>query len=273
VGDFFSSDGTRLDIVASAVVLLAAFAVRFLGGRYIRKQLWSSTDESRTWLVRLRNVTLLLTVVALLVIWADELRAAALPFLALGVALVIATKELIMSMSGSVLRATSGSFTVGDRIKVGDLRGVVIDHSLLVTTMLEIGPTQVRTGRIITVPNSVFVATPVANESRGHGYVLHSFTVPVKRSEFEYADKVLSEAAASQAEPYIEEARAHMTERARRYSLSVPIVEPIVLARPASADTVELTVRLPVAARDVWQVENSILRSWLSAAHADSEEG
>ena len=45
-----------------------------------------------------------------------------------------------MSIGGSFLRATSGSFAIGDRIRVGDTRGVVIDHSLLVTTLLEIGP-------------------------------------------------------------------------------------------------------------------------------------
>jgi small-conductance mechanosensitive channel len=265
VSDFFSTDGVGLNVVASVVVVLLALTTRLVGGRYIRRQHWESPDEGRHWLVRLRNATLLLAVAALLVVWAHELRTAALTFLALGVAFVIAAKELLMSISGSLLRATSGSFVVGDRIKVGEMRGIVIDHSLLVTTLLEIGPSHVRTGRLVTVPNSVFVSTPVANESRGHGFVLHSFTVPVKRAEFEYADHLLSSAAVAQAAPYIDEARAQMEARARKYALTVPIVDPIVLARPASADTVDLTVRLPVAARDIWQVENRILRAWLEA--------
>ena len=265
MGDFFSTDGAGLKVVASFVVIAVAVAIRLGGGRFIRRQDWESPEESRHWLVRLRNATLLLAIAVLLVVWAEELRTAALAFLALGVAFVIATKELIMSVSGSLMRASSGSFAVGDRIKVGEIRGIVVDHSLLVTRLLEIGPTHVRTGRVITVPNSVFVSSPVANESRGHEFVLHTFTVPVKRAEFAYADSILTDAAAAQAAPYLDEARTEMEARAHRYALSVPIVDPIVLARPASPDTVELTVRLPVAARDIWQVENRILRAWLEA--------
>lgn len=274
MSDFFSSEGLGLEIVASAFIVAAAVAARVIGGRYIRRQEWPSDEERRRWLVQLRNASLLIAFFTLVVVWADELRTAALTFLAFAVAFVFATKELIMSVGGSLVRATSGSFIVGDRIKVGDLRGSVIDHSLLVTKLLEIGPGHVRTGRIIVMPNSTFLTNPVVNESRGHDYVLHSFTVPVKRSEWKRADRILYEAAVAEAAPYIESARAQMEDRAKKYSLSVPIVEPFVLASPASADTVELMVRVPLRARDVWQVENNILRAWLDAASAaDNTEG
>lgn len=270
MSDFFSLDSVGFDVAASAAVLLVAASIRVFGGRYIRRQRWASQDESRGWLVRLRTATLLFVVVALVVVWANELRAAALTFLALGVAFVIATKELIMSISGSFVRAVSGSFTIGDRVRIGDVRGVVIDHSMLATTLLEIGPSHVRTGRVITVPNSVFLSSPVANESRGHKYVLHSFTVPVKRSEWKEADRVLNDAAVAQSAPYIDAARAQMEARAHRYGLSVPIVKAFILAKPESADTVELTVRVPVAARDVWKVESDILKAWLEASPASA---
>lgn len=230
------------------------------------KQRWPTVDERRSWLVRLRNATLLLSVFALLVIWADELRAAALTFLALGVAFVIATKELIMSIGGSVVRTLSGSFTIGDRIKVGDLRGVVIDHSMLTTTLLEIGSAHVRTGRVVIVPNSVFLTSPVANESRGHQFVLHSFVVPVKRSEWQRAEQVLYEASVAESSDYLDEARAQMETRAVKYAISVPNVEPFVLVKASTPETVELTVRVPVEARNLWRIEDSIQRRWLEAS-------
>lgn len=266
MNDFFSSDGYGLEIVASIVVVILALAARAIGMRFIRSQRWATTDESRLWLVRLRNTTLLVAVFALLVVWADELRAAALTFLALGVAFVIATKELIMSLSGSLVRATSASFSVGDRVAIGAIRGIVIDHSSLTTTLLEIGPSHVRTGRAVVLPNSVFLSSPVVNESRGHEYVLHSFTVPVKRAEWQQADRILKAAADDAASPYVEEARRHMEERAAKYSIPVPTVEPFVLAKPTGPDVVEMTVRLPVVAREVWRIENDILRTWLAAA-------
>jgi hypothetical protein len=47
-----------------------------------------------------------------------------------------------------------------------------------------------------------------------------------------------------------------MENRARRYSLSMPIVDPFVLAKPTAVDTAQLTVRVPVPAREVWRIEH-----------------
>lgn len=57
---------------------------------------------------------------------------------------------------------------------------------------------------------------------------------------------------------------------AREHALPKPIVEPIVLAKPTSPETVELTVRVPTEAQYVWKVENEILDAWLTS---DSPEG
>ena len=203
--------------------------------------------------------------------WADELRTAAITFLALGVALVIATKELLMSISGSLVRATSASFGVGDRIIVGSIRGIVVDHSTLTTTLLEIGPAHVRTGRVVVLPNSIYLTSPVVNESSGHEYVLHSFTVPVKRTEWREADRVLQAAADEASAPYVEAAREQMEARAKRYALPLPSVDPFILAKPTGPDAVEMTVRMPVAAREVWKVENEVVRAWLDAATTAGE--
>ena len=62
-------------------------------------------------------------------------------------------------------------------------------------------------------------------------------------------------AARAHTAPYVESARAHMEARARRHSLSLPIVEPLVLATPTDPDTVNRTVRVPVEAQDVWRIE------------------
>ena len=263
VGDLFSSDGVGLEVVASVVVVVAAVFVRLFGGRLIRRQQWATPEEGRRWLVRLRNATLLLALTALVVVWADELRAAAITLLAFAVAFVIATKELITAISGSFVRATSASFVIGDRIRFGDMRGVVIDHSLLTTTLLEIGSGHVRTGRVMVVPNSVFVTAAVSNETRGHEYVLHSFTVPVARAEWRIADRVLRDAAARASSSYLAGARAEMEARAAAHNLPMPTVESFVVPSPLTSDTVQLTVRVPVAAGDVWLVEAEVLRAWL----------
>src|SRR5690606_21856396 len=120
-----------------------------------------------------------------------------LSVVALAVALVVATKELILCITGSILKTGAQSFKIGDRIQIKDFRGDVIDQNLFATTIMEIGPgklTHQRTGRVTVLPNSLFVSEPVINESYTHDYVLHVFTVPFKRQDdWQSAQKSLLE--------------------------------------------------------------------------------
>jgi small-conductance mechanosensitive channel len=264
-----SLEGKIENVIASVVIIAIAVVVRLSVGRILRRREWMSVEDSRRLLIQVRNFTVLLVFFGLIVVWAQELRTAALSLVAFAVAAVIATKEMIMAIGGSFTRATSGSFTIGDRVRIGDYRGDVIDHSLLTTTLLEIGPGHVRTGRALVLPNSMLLSAAVANETRGHDYILHSFSVPVPRRDWRRAERVMLDTARRQSAEYVEEARMQMEQRARTHSLSVPIVDPFVLAKPTSVDAVELTVRVPVPAREVWRIENEIIRSWLDAADAD----
>ncbi len=257
-------EGDRLEnVIASVVIILVAVAVRLAVGRLVRRQTWASAEVGRRWMIQVRNMTLLVAFIALIVVWAQELRTVALSLVAFAVAGVIAMKEMIMAVGGSFSRATSGSFAVGDRVRIGTHRGDVIDHSLLTTTLLEIGPGHIRTGRTLVIPNNVLLTDAVANETAGHGYVLHSFAVPVARQEWQRARTVLLDAAETHSAEYVEDARREMERRAREHSLTMPMVDPFVLAKPAGVDTVELTVRVPVPAREAWWVENEILAEWL----------
>jgi small-conductance mechanosensitive channel len=263
---FFTVEGKLENVIASVVIIALAVIVRLAIGRILRRREWMSVDDSRRLLIQVRNITVLLVFFGLIVVWAQELRTAALSLVAFAVAAVIATKEMIMAIGGSFTRAMSGSFTIGDRVRIGDHRGDVIDHSLLTTTLLEIGPGHVRTGSTLVLPNSMLLSVAVANETRGHDYVLHSFSVPVSRLEWRRAEEALLDAARRFSAEYVDEARVQMAKRAREHSLSVPIVDPFVLATPISVDGVELTVRVPVPAREVWRLEHQILRSWLDEA-------
>ena len=258
---FVEGAGSRL--AATIVVLLAALVARSLLRRVTSRLSWASETQGRRVYVQLRALIVGLGAAAILVIWAAELRSVAISLIAVAVALVVATKELISSAAASMLRASSGTFQIGDRIRIGDLRGDVVDHSLMQTTLLEIGPAHVRTGRTLTVPNSMLLNEPVANETRGNAYVLHSFVVPVTSAQRSEAEEVLLQAARTVAEPYIQDAEAVMQERARRYSIPMPVVGPMILPKVASPEQIDLIVRIPARARDVWRAEDEITRAWL----------
>ena len=136
--------------------------------------------DQRRLLAASRNVFLFMLLVGLVLIWAPQLRTFALSLTAVAVAIVVATKELILCLSGAVLRGTTRAFGVGDWIEVGEIRGEVIDHTLLATTLEEFGTgphAYMPTGRTVVLPNSIFLTSAVRNQTALREHTYHSFAV------------------------------------------------------------------------------------------------
>lgn len=254
-------------LISTLVLILAIVFLRTFSSRAIKHSI-ASPELRRRWLVQTRNALLLLFLLGLVIIWAQELRTLALSIVAIAVAFVVATKELILCISGSVLKTGARSFSVGDRIQVKDFRGDVIDQNLLATTIMEIGPgklTHQRTGRIAVIPNSLFLSEPLINESYTHDYVLHVFTIPFKREDnWQLAQQAFLAAARRQCAPYLEEVRKHMRLISDRQGLDTPTVEPRVTIQIPAAGEIHLIVRLPVKAQQRGYIEQAILQEIFS---------
>lgn len=266
----FTIPDSAFSLVISTVILLVAIILmRGLTARYIRRNV-RAAELRRKWLVNSRNGFLLLLLLGLVLIWGNELRTLALSIVAIAIAFVVATKELILCLTGSLLKSGSGAFNLGDRIQVKDFRGDVIDHSLLATTILEVGPGKSmhqRTGRVIVIPNALFVSEPIVNESFTEKYGFHTFYVPFKRDDdWSAARRALLEAAQRHCEPFIEQVRNHMGRVSELRGLGLPPVEPRVTIHVPNATEVHLIVRLPVPAGQRSTVEQEILEEVLSSS-------
>ena len=244
------------------IIILRMAVVRFIHRSII------SVELRRRWLVQSRNGILLLLLLGLILIWGEALRTLALSIVAIAVAFVVATKELIMCVTGSMLKSGAHSFNIGDRIQVKDFRGDVIDQNLLATTILEVGPgkiTHQRTGRMTVIPNSIFVSEPVINESYTNDYVLHVFSVPFKRSDnWQKAQQDLLGSAKRHCQPYLEEVRQYMKKISERQGLESPSVDPRVTIQLPEADEIHLLVRIPAKSSKRVQIEQAILSDVLA---------
>ncbi len=249
-------------LISTGLLILAIIILRTLTARFIRRNVTSSELRGRL-LVNFRNGFLLLGILGLALIWGDQIRSLALSIVAIAVAFVVATKELILCVSGAILKSGAGSFNLGDRIQVKDFRGDVIDQTLLATTILEVGPGKTghqRTGRMIVVPNALFVSEPVINESFTDHWDFHVFTVPFKREDdWHAAQKALLDAANRHCEPYLEAVRKHMNKVGVLRGLEVPSVDPRVTIQAPVASEIHLTVRLPAKSGQRSYIEQSIL--------------
>lgn len=261
--DEFLGSGTLQRLLISTAILIAVILGLYtLVTRYIRRRI-PTLDLQRRWLVQVRNAAVLLLLLGLAMIWAEELRALALSVVAIAVAFVVATKELFLCITGSILRMTSRSFSIGDRIQIKDFRGDVIDLNILATTILEVGPgklTHQRTGRLAVIPNSLFVSEPVINESHTDDYILHVFTIPFKREDdWQGAIEAVLAAANRHCAPYLDEVRRHMEQLSRLRGLDIPTVDPRVTIQVPTATEVHLVVRVPARSKERNYIEQAII--------------
>lgn len=249
-------------LLETAILILVIIILRYIASRFIKRKVHSK-ELQRRWLVQTRNAMILVLILGLVFIWGEELRTLALSVVAIAVAFVVATKELIMCVTGSILKTGARSFNIGDRIQIKDFRGDVIDQNILATTILEVGPgklTHQRTGRMTVIPNAMFVSEPVINESYTHDFVLHVFTVPFKREEnWRAAQEAFLKSAQKYCKPYLKEVRIHMEQLSLEKGLDVPTADPRVTIQVPTAGEIYLVVRVPVKASQRSFIEQSIL--------------
>ncbi len=159
---------------------------------WISKQVWLfvhlkshphwGLEQKRRALVVSRNVALIVSLLGLLMVWGSQIQTFALSMVALAAATVVATKELIMCLSGSLLRFATRQYSVGDYIEIDNFRGHVVDINLLNTLIMQIGPNPYignLSGRTVSFPNSLLLNHSVQRDNILGRYVVHTFEIPV----------------------------------------------------------------------------------------------
>jgi len=257
------------NVVAVLALLAAVVALRFILLRAVVHRESLPLDVRRRLVVQIRNVLGIVFVVGLFFILANELRAFAVSLVAIAVAVVLATKELILCLSGTALRIGANAYTIGDRIEINGVRGNVIDQTFLATTILEIGPGHVTSqysGRAVIFPNSLLLVHPLINETYMKQYIVHIMTIPLTvTDDWQRAEKLLLEIADEECRPFLEHAARHMKELEGKNWMDVPSVKPRVSLQIPEPTLVNLLLRIPTPAHRTSKIEQAILRRFLLA--------
>jgi small-conductance mechanosensitive channel len=263
-------------LAGSLLALVLVLAVRFLLARALYRRV-EAPELRRRWLANIRNTLFLLFVLAIVAIWADTIEAFAVSLTVVAVAVVIATKELLMCLLGSIVRAGGDSFTLGDRVEIGTFRGDVVHQNLLTTVLLELASgtaSQQHTGRTITLPNSVFLTTAVTKESSATPYSLHVFVVPVRLDDrLEDHVHTLLDAANAACAPFLEDVRRHWTRLASLHEVTGSSPDPHVDINLTYADQVDLSVRIPSPTGRQADLQEAIVTRFLATSGAERRVG
>jgi small-conductance mechanosensitive channel len=256
-----------LDVLQSVILLIALLITRTLLVRWISGNSTLSMEAKRRWVVTIRNSVVFAFLIGLVSIWAHELQAFAVSLVALAVALVLATKELILCWIGAALRVGGKVYAVGDRVQIAGHRGVVLDHDIFATKLLEIGPGQsahLYTGRVTVFPNSLLFSNPLVKENPQQEYGLYTLVIPIKTDEnWQRAEQALLKVAKTECAPFLDEAARQMKLLEQINLLEAPSPEPRITIQLLEPGMMQLVLRFPAPDRGRSRIEQAILRRYL----------
>ena len=223
---------------------------------------------------------------ALLSIWFDDPQRLTTGLGIFGAGLAFALQRVITALAGYVVIMRGHTFTVGDRITMGGVRGDVIALTFMQTKIMEMGqPPAVQgadpamwvqsrqfTGRIVTVTNDKVFDEPVYNYTREFPFVWEEIMIPIPyRADRRRAEAIVLEAVHAHAETL--DRRSDPVRRAleRRYFINLDDTTPRVFYR-LTDNWLELTVRFVVRDHGMREIKDAIARTVLARFEADGIE-
>jgi len=191
----------------------------------------------------------------------------------------LAVQTPFTSLLGWVYILVRAPYRVGDRIRIGDATGDVIDVGYLDTTLWEFGGQYLSTdhpsGRVIRFPNSHVLSSAVYNYSWPlFPYIWNEITFQVAyNSDLEFVSGVMREVAE-------EEIGQAMRERIRTYRellAQTPVDElqvrehPAVVFRVNQNTWIDATVRYLVEPREAGRVKTRLIQKMLKRLNAEPD--
>lgn len=223
-------------------------------------------DDRRQYRVKsvLRLAAIIVGGVAVLGVLTDRWVPALVSLGVAGVAVSFALQQPLLSLLGWVYVMTKRPYEVGDRVKIDDSVGDVVEVDYLVTTLWEVDSDLVDSyqpsGRHITVPNSDVVTSHVVNFTRREfPPVWNELAVQVSyETDLEFARELLRETVRD----YLGEEMARDAEQFRDELADTPVDldvhdQPTVNVHQRES-WVELRVRYLVPARKTQSVRNDL---------------
>lgn len=179
------------------------------------------------------------------ILFADRLKHAGFAAGLFGAGVVVAMQDIVSSFGGFVSIGFSNLYRVGDRIQVNEIKGDVVDISVMRTTILETGDWvsgDFYNGRIVRIPNSTVLKGLVFNYSQGFRFLWDEIKIRLKSDSDQWeAREMLLQVGKETISDYLIEAQAAWKQIAENYRVENPLLQPTVTLQ-ASGGTLEFSL-------------------------------
>jgi len=261
-----------LKLVMSLVVIAATWIAYRVVGNVIRRQI-KDTAHMHTLRMLVRNAFFFVGSVVVLLIWLGVGSNLTVAMGILGAGIAFASQEVIGSFAGYLNTVSGSIYRIGDRVRIGNVVGDVMDISIMRTTVMEIGEwvqADQYTGRIVTIANRAVFADPVYNYTQHWGYLWDEIVVPITyNSDWQRAAEIMLGHAQEYTEELHAEAEAGLNKMIERYPLqSTQVASTIYMTM--TDNWIEITLRYIVDARERRKIKGQLHRELLQ--HFEKEE-
>lgn len=271
-----------LSLLFIALVLLISAGLRGLVNLVLGRT-DHATKQTRFWTRQgVSLLAALVLIIGLLSIWFNDPTRLATAFGLMSAGLAFALQKVITSIAGYFVILRGSTFTVGDRISMGGVRGDVVHLGFIQTTIMEMGqPPAVQTadpaqwvksrqftGRIVTVSNSKIFSDPVFNYTRDFPFIWEEMVIPITyQADRKCVEDIMLEAATKygiDSSGIAEERKAELKDRFRVEPVDL---EPRVYYR-ITDNWLELTVRFVLSTHGNRTAKDAMSRHIITALDA-----
>ena len=243
---------------------LAIIVMLWLIRTALLRLLWRRSGDVRTRYIWQKTATYIVVLLAIIMVgrlWFTGFQSLATFLGLVSAGIAIALKDPLTSIAGWVFILARRPFTLGDRIKIGENAGDVIDIRIFQFTLMEIGgwvDADQSTGRIIHIPNGKVFTETLANYSRGFQYIWNEVPVLVTfESNWTKAKDILQNIVRKHAEHLSASAEKRIKEANKKFMIFYTTLTPIVYTSVRDCGVL-LTIRYLCEPRRRRSSENAI---------------
>ncbi len=260
-------------LIYTIVFVILNLLIKFLIHKRIdKKQISKSKKHERKKMYTYRINALL--VIAVMIIWLQNIRSIGTILGILGAGFTIALQEIILSFAGWVFIIIRHPFDIGDRIEVNGIIGDVIDMRVFQFTILEVKGDNFgnqSTARLVHFPNNLIFKKPIFNSTKEFDYIWDEMGITFTfESNWKLAEKKTREYITEISEGTETTIRKEMKYAAKSYPIEYSIITPIVYVQ-LKDNGVLLVVRYMVKVREQRRYKDQLSRKILEMVDANRD--
>lgn len=256
--------------VEKLLIVIGGVLVIYFLSMIVKRMVRGRIDDSDT-RYRVRKFISLFSYILVLIllgaVFSEHLGGVLVGVGVLGAGIAFALQEVIVSFAGWLAVSLGGFYKIGDRVKLGGIKGDVIDIGILRTTIMEIEDWiqgDMYNGRVVRVANSFVFKEPVFNYSGDFPFLWDELVVAVKYgSDYTLAREILERAVTDVTAEYTPVAEKSWKFISRKYLVEDAKIEPMVIMT-ANDNWVEYIVRYVVDYKKRRSTKNDIFEKILA---------